>query len=159
MKKSRIYTMFLLMLLPLMIGMLSAALTSKGMAEYGTMVKPPLSPPAWVFSVAWTILYLMMGLASYYILIAEAESSMKTNTLILYMVQLGMNFFWSILFFGLKVYFIAFLWLLGIWGIVIFLTWKSFKISKKAVYLLIPYICWLTFAAYLNLGSYIIHVS
>lgn len=159
MKMKRIVPLIASMLLPLAIGMISAALSSGGMASYANMNKPPLSPPAWVFPAAWTILYLMMGLASYYVITSETAWNSKKMALILYAIQLGMNFFWSILFFNLNMYLAAFFWLLIMWSIVFVCIFRFFGINRLAGVLMVPYICWLTFAAYLNMGSFIIKNS
>lgn len=154
MKKSNIGILIAALLIPLMTGMLSAKLTSDGMTAYGTMNKPPLSPPAWVFPVAWTILYLMMGLASYYIAVSHAKS--KYTALVLYALQLCLNFMWSIIFFNWENYLLAFFCLIGMLCIVILCAIRFFVISKIASGLLLPYIVWLMFAAYLNMGAYIL---
>lgn len=156
MKKYHIGTLLCSLLLPLVVGMLSAAMTSRAMTAYGGMNKPPLSPPAWLFPVAWTILYLMMGLASYYVLNAQADSRSKSTALIFYGVQLMMNFMWSILFFNCGMYLLAFFWLLALWCIVIICAFRFFSISKTAAWLLVPYILWLSFAGYLNLGAHML---
>lgn len=158
MKRISIVTLIIALAIPLLVGGVSAALSAKGMASYGTMVKPPLSPPAWAFSVAWTILYLMMGFSSYMIIASDAEPRRKTIALIIYIVQLFMNFMWSIIFFNGKLYLAAFIWLIVMWLIVIFCAFRFYGINRGAAYLLVPYIMWLTFAAYLNLGAYILDV-
>lgn len=157
MRKISMATLIVAILIPVIVGGTSAIISSKAMIAYGTMNKPPLSPPAWVFSVAWTILYVMMGLASYFIVMSEASMSKKTTVLILYAVQLIMNFMWSIVFFNWNMYLVAFIWLMIMWCIVIACAVKAYSVSKTATWLLIPYILWLTFAAYLNMGSYLLN--
>lgn len=157
MKKISVSTLIVALLIPLLVGGASAALSYKGMAAYENMIKPPLSPPAWVFSVAWTLLYLMMGLASYFILDAEADTRNKTIVLALYAIQLAMNFMWSIVFFNWKAYLFAFIWLIIMLCVVIICAVRFFSISKTSTFLFIPYILWLTFASYLNMGAYILN--
>ena len=157
MKKFSIGLLIVALLVPLLVGGISAALSAKGMATYGTMSKPPLSPPAWAFSVAWTILYIMMGLASYFILASVDDNRSKAMALIIYAIQLFMNFMWSIMFFNWELYLAAFIWLVIMWGMVIICAFRFYSINRLAAYLLIPYILWLTFAAYLNLGAYILN--
>lgn len=157
MKKSRKCIFIFSLILPLMIGIISSALSFQGMKVYESMNKPPLSPPAWVFPVAWSILYLMMGIASYFVVIAEAESKNKKIALILYAVQLAINFCWSILFFRWNMKLLAFVWLIILLCIVIICVVCFLKIRKLAAYFLIPYSVWLTFAAYLNLGAYLLN--
>lgn len=159
MKKMNYLTLLYTVFLPLIIGLISAAASSRGMAAYASMEKPPLSPPAWVFSVAWTLLYLMMGLASYFIFVSEVDPAKRLTALIFYAVQLAMNFCWSFIFFNWNRYLLAFFWLLALWCVVIACAVRFYTLDKRATYLMIPYVVWLTFAAYLNLGTYIIHIS
>ena len=142
--------------IPLAVGGL-AALLSGGMSDYGAMNKPPLSPPGWVFPVVWSILYLLMGYASYRIWTSDAPSADKRRALLLYGAQLLANFVWPLLFFGGEMFLAALIWLVFLW-ILIFLSIRAFsKIDERAGDLLIPYILWVTFAAYLNLGIYLLN--
>ena len=142
--------------LPLFVGGLSAFLTREGMAYYiEEAVKPALTPPPWVFSVVWTILYVLMGYASF-LVIEEGTGDQRTAG-ILYLTQLFFNFFWSIIFFNFGWYLFAFAWLLILWFLVL-ATIKAFgEIEPKAGKLMIPYLIWLTFAAYLNFGVYLLN--
>ncbi len=131
-------------------------ITSDSMKSFESVAKPPLSPPGWLFPVVWTILYLLMGLASY---IVWEKSSGKTrrNALTLYALQLFFNFFWSIIFFNAEAYLFAFIWLLALLLLIIATTLAFARISKLSAYLMIPYIIWVTFAGYLNLGIYLLN--
>ncbi len=144
------------LLIPLVIGGLSALLTG-GMDTFKTLEKPPLSPPGWIFPLVWTVLYLAMGFASYLIYTAEAPAYKKNNALLFYGLQLFFNFFWSIIFFRWEMYLFAFIWLMIMWVLIIITTVKFFRIKHLAGYLMIPYLLWVTFAAYLNLGIYILN--
>ena len=144
------------LLLPLAVGGL-AALLSGGMESYKTLNQPPLSPPGWVFPVVWTILYLIMGFASYLVLISGAEKQVIRKAWIFYGAQLFANFVWPLLFFGGELYLTALLWLVLLW-VLIFLNIRAFsEASEKASDLLIPYILWVTFAWYLNLGVFLLN--
>lgn len=143
--------------IPLAVGGISAFLTKDAMRSFESIPKPPLSPPGWLFPVAWTILYVLMGLASYGILTADAPAEEKQNTLYIYAVQLGFNFFWSLFFFNGKLYLFSFVWLMVMWALIIWLTVRAYHIRKWAAWCLIPYILWVTFAAYLNLGVYLLN--
>lgn len=113
--------------------------------------QPPLSPPAWLFPVVWTLLYTLMGIASY--LVAVSEKTYRARTaLTVYGVQLAFNFFWSLIFFNLHAYLFAFVWLVLLWLLIIITTVLFYQISRPAGYLLIPYLLWVTFAGYLNLA-------
>lgn len=159
MRKVNIVALLVAVFIPLAIGGISAALSAKGMTIYGSMEKPPLSPPAWLFSVAWTILYILMGASSYLILLSDVDNNTKLMALGLYLLQLVMNFMWSIIFFNKGAYLFAFIWLIVIWAIVIICAFKFYAINRLAAYLLIPYILWLTFAAYLNMGAYLLKMD
>ena len=137
--------------IPLAVGGL-AALLSGGMDPYQTLNQPPLSPPGWVFPVVWSILYLLMGYASYRILTSGADPDAIRKALTFYFIQLILNFLWPLVFFGLQWYFVAFILLLVLW-VFIYLTMYCFgKIDDTAQTLLIPYLLWVTFAGYLNAG-------
>ena len=142
--------------IPLLVGGLSALLTG-GMDGFKILNKPPLSPPGWLFPVVWTLLYLMMGLASFKVLNADGPEYKKNNALFFYGLQLFFNFFWSIIFFRWEMYLFAFIWLIIMWALIIVTTFKFWKIDKWAGVLLVPYLLWVTFAAYLNLGIYILN--
>lgn len=135
--------------IPLAVGGLSALL-SGGMARFDTLIKPPLSPPGWLFPVVWTILYLLMGYASYRVLVSGGSKADKRRALTLYGAQLLLNFLWSPVFFGLGWLLAAFFILVALW-ILIFITGNHFsQLDKTAGTLLLPYLLWVTFAGYLN---------
>lgn len=137
--------------IPLAVGGL-AALLSGGMADYEYLNQPPLAPPGWVFPIVWSLLYLLMGYASYRVLYADTPPSQVRRALIAYGIQLLLNFLWPIVFFGFDGYLAAFFLLLALWA-AIFITMRLFgKADEKAEDLLIPYLLWVTFAGYLNLG-------
>ena len=134
-----------------------ATLLSGGMSGDQIVNQPPLSPPGWVFAVVWTILYLLMGYGSYRVLVSGAEQGQIQKALRLYGAQLALNFLWPILFFGFDAYLLAFIVLIGLW-VLIFLTIRAFSaIDETAGNLLIPYLLWVTFAGYLNLGVYLLN--
>lgn len=137
--------------IPLGVGAL-ATLLSGGMDSYVVMNQPPLSPPGWVFPLVWTILYLLMGYASYRVLVSDAPPAAIRRALLFYGIQLALNFLWPLVFFGLQWYWAAFIVLLALW-VFIYLTMHLFgEIDDTAENLLIPYLLWVTFAGYLNLG-------
>lgn len=142
--------------IPLVVGGISALLTYKSMQSFEALNKPPLSPPGWLFPVVWSILFVLMGIASYLVLVSKDTSSTRT-ALIFYGVQLFFNFLWSIIFFNFRLYLFAFVWLVALWLLIFTTTWKFYKISKKAAYLMLPYILWVTFAGYLNFGIYLLN--
>jgi len=141
--------------LPLAVGFISAFITGSAMDSYSVMKQPMLAPPAWLFPIAWTILYILMGLGSYYLMFAETDTPSKKKAklvaMTVYFVQLAFNFAWSIIFFSAGQYTVAFVWLMILWVMIIVMIWKSIKVCWKAAMLFVPYLLWCTFAAYLNL--------
>ncbi len=145
--------------IPLAVGALSALISRGGMMDYGTLIQPPLSPPGWLFPVVWTVLYLLMGYASYLVLTSGVDSGQIRRALALYGAQLLLNFLWSPVFFGLQWRLVAFFVLIALW-VLIYLTIRAFsKIDERAGDLLLPYLLWVTFAGYLNLGVYFLNRS
>jgi tryptophan-rich sensory protein len=144
------YTFWIL--LSVGIGALSGFLSREGAGTFSeTVIQPPLSPPAWLFPVVWSILYVLMGISAARISLAP-DSPQKKQGLNLFIIQLVLNFFWSLIFFNLQAYGLAFLWLVALW-ITVFLMILSFrKADPVAALLQIPYLVWLTFAAYLSAG-------
>jgi len=137
---------------PLAVGGLAALLTRGGMRDFQMLNQPPLTPPPWAFAVVWTILYALMGAASYLVLTSRRNRRAVRTALTVYGVQLAANFLWTIIFFNLKWYFFAFLWLLCLWALIALTLSSFYRIRRPAGILLIPYLLWATFAAYLNLG-------
>ena len=142
--------------IPLAVGGLSALL-SGGMGEFKELNQPPLTPPGWVFPVAWSVLYLLMGYASYRVYTSDRSKQSIQKALTLYSIQLFLNFLWPILFFGLQWRLTAFFLLIALW-IAILLTIRAFSnIDERAGDLLLPYLLWVTFAGYLNLGVFLLN--
>lgn len=145
------------LLLPLGVGLVSALLTRGGMQTFETLAKPPLSPPGWLFPVVWTILYLLMGLASYLVRMAETDPGKKFAAWAVYGMQLFFNFFWSVWFFGMRLYTFAFVWLVALWALILLNLILFCRIRKSAGVLLVPYLLWVSFAGYLNLAIAILN--
>ena len=159
----KIWRITLAIAVPLCGGFIISLFTRDAMAKFGSFNQPPLAPPAWLFPVAWTILYILMGLASYFIWKKghdsrkAADKSASKTALIIYAVQLVFNFIWTPLFFSLGWHWPAFVWLLVMWVLIIVLMAKAYKISRPAFWMLLPYIIWCTFATYLNCGIAILN--
>ena len=143
--------------LPLALGGLSAWLNRGAMADYAALNKPPLSPPGWLFPVVWTLLFLLMGLAAYLVAVSPVSDRRRERALNLYLVQLGFCFFWGSLFFGLGARFAAFVWLLVLLGLALVCCLLFWHIRRRAGALLLPYLLWLLFAAYLNLSLWLLN--
>lgn len=142
----------------LAVGGLSALLTRGNMDIYSTVKTPPLSPPSFLFPVVWTLLYILMGLSAAKIYTNPfAFDAEKRSALWTYALSLGVNFLWSIIFFNMKAFGVAFFWLLLLLFLIIRTIMKYYPISPKAALLQIPYVLWVTFAGYLNLGIWILN--
>ena len=142
--------------LPLLVGLLSSFLTRDAMDIYSSIERPNFAPPSYIFGIVWPILYIMMGVAFYFIWIAK-DSSNKKSAIFVYLLQLFLNFLWPIIFFKYKLYFISFIELILLLIVIIITYAKFIKIDKKSAYLLIPYIVWVSFAGILNLSIYLMN--
>ena len=149
MKKWKTYAAYIIV--TLLGGILAAVVTMDGMQIYSTLEKPILAPPAWLFPVAWTILYVLMAIGG-----ARYALNLKmiSGT---YFLQLVVNWLWPIIFFNFNAYLFAFFWLILLLVLVIIMTWQFYKVDKLAGLLQIPYILWLVFAGYLNIMVYLLN--
>ena len=134
------------------VGILSGWLSREEQRIYPNIAAmPPLSPPGWVFPVVWVILYAMMGYgaARTYRALPDVDRNRGLN---LFVAQLVVNFFWSLIFFNAGAYGFAFFWLLLLLALVAAMIYFFGKADRKAALAQIPYLIWLLFAAYLNYG-------
>ncbi len=139
------------------VGALAAFLARDGIQAFSdTVIQPPLTPPMWVFPVVWTALYALMGISAARIYRKRAEKGSNLG-LNLFVAQLILNFFWTLIFFNAMAYGFAFLWLLALWGVVLWMILVFSKVDLPAALLQLPYLIWLTFAAYLNLGVWLLN--
>lgn len=144
-------------LIALAVGGLSGLLTRGSMDIYAeTVIKPPLAPPGWLFPVVWTVLYALMGIGSAIIWLAPPGTE-RNRGLNLYIAQLIVNFFWSLIFFNAQAFGFAALWLILLWVLVLLMILQFWKVDRLAAKLQIPYLIWLTFAAYLNIAIWILN--
>ena len=138
--------------IPLLVGGASALLTRGSMELFSTVQKPPLSPPGWLFPVVWTVLYILMGIASYRVSESDGTVEQKNRYKTVYTVSLFFNFFWSLIFFNLQAYWFAFAWLVILWGLILVCMLLARKMDSVAFWCLVPYFVWVSFAGYLNFG-------
>ena len=139
------------------VGALSGLLSRDGMKLYATQItKPALSPPGWLFPAVWVILYALMGISAARIFLSE-PSSERNKGLNLFVIQLIVNFFWSLIFFNAQAFGFAAIWLILLWILVLCMIFTFRKVDTLAAWLQIPYLIWLTFAAYLNLGVWLLN--
>lgn len=143
--------------IPLGIGVLSAFITRGNMDLYSQIIRPPLSPPSWLFPVVWTILYILMGISLYLVWNSAVSKDKKQHAFIFFGAQLFLNFIWSPIFFVGRQYLVAFIVLMLMWILTLGMIVSFYNISKPAGILQIPYLLWLTFAGYLNFAIYLLN--
>ena len=139
------------------VGGLSGWLTREGARNYSqTILQPPLAPPALTFPIVWSILFLLMGIGGARIYLSP-PSRARSRSLRLYLVQLAFNFCWSILFFNLRRFDLALVWLAGLWGLILWMILSFRQVDRAAAWMQAPYLLWVSFAAYLNLGVWMLN--
>ena len=143
----------LYILTPLIGGSIVGLIINKSI-DYNYLVNPPLSPPSYLFPIVWNILYLLIGI-SYYIY--RKNNNDNSLTIKLYYIQLILNYLWSIIFFTLKLRTLAVIWIIVLAITVIYLMIRFCKEERTSFYLFIPYILWVLFATYLNIGIVVLN--
>ena len=147
----KIYKLVISLVLPFIASAIGGFFTSTSVSTwYVDLVKPSFNPPSWLFGPVWTLLYLMMGFSLYLVWSKKVDKKAFT----VFGVQLGLNALWSVLFFGLRNPLLAFIEIIFLWIAIIVNIVLFYKIEKKAAYLLIPYLLWVTFAGVLNFFIY-----
>jgi tryptophan-rich sensory protein len=143
--------------LSLAVGALSGWLTREGTEYFQQNVnQPPLSPPPLVFPIVWGILYTLMGFGAARVSLAP-PSPERSRGLNLFITQLVVNFFWSLIFFNARAYGFSALWLVLLWVLIFFMQAAFRKVDRLAGWLQIPYLLWVAFAGYLNFGVWILN--
>ena len=146
----RLTKLFLAIIICEGIGILGSVFTISEISTwYAFLNKPFFSPPNWIFGPVWTTLYFLMGISAF--LIYEKKTKAKNMLLNLFGVQLLLNYFWSLIFFGLHLPSVAFIEIILLWSLIFVLIYKFWNVSKVASLLLVPYILWVSFASVLNL--------
>lgn len=144
-----VFKLIISIALPLLVGGIAGFFTSSSVQGwYASLQKPSFNPPSSVFGPTWTILYVLMGIA--FFLIWRSESVYKRRAIIFYFIQLLFNFAWSFIFFYAQQPGWAFVEIIILWLLILATIYNFFKISTLAGWLLVPYICWVTFASVLN---------
>ncbi len=157
MNKEKIKKLAVCIAIPLVVGIVSSLITNSAMEQFYKLNQPALSPPGWLFPVVWTILYVLMGIASYLVYVSDADEADRKRALTLYGIQLFLNFCWPLIFFNGQFFLLALIWLIVLWFLILLTTKAFYDISKPAGYLMLPYIVWVAFAIYLNWGIYLLN--
>ena len=157
MNRTKIKTYLLWILLAEAVGGLAGWLTREDVKIYtDSIAQPPLSPPPLVFPVAWTILYALMGIGAARVALAP-DNPQRSRALAVFGLQLGMNFLWSILFFKFQLFGLALVWLIALWCVILWMITAFSRVEQTAARLQIPYLVWVAFAGYLNLGVWVLN--
>lgn len=143
--------------LSLSVGGLSA-LATRGSMDLSGVSMPPLSPPPVVFPIVWGVLFLLMGISAARVwLRREADPAPASAGLAAYASSLVVNFTWSIIFFNFRAFFAAFLWIFLLWFLILRTIFLYRRVDRAAALLQIPYLLWVTFAAYLAGGVWLLN--
>lgn len=164
MKSNKFFKFAVAIIIPQLAGLIGSFFTVSAIPFwYANIAKPALNPPSWVFGPVWTTLYLLMGIAAYLVWTSFEENpdeqmrKNKRQALGVFGAQLTINAAWSVIFFGLQNPGAALLNLISLWLTIIATIVAFAKISRPAAWLLIPYILWVSFAAYLNYSIWILN--
>lgn len=153
MKNKKWIVLGVCILIPLLVGWVGGIFTSSSVGGwYLNLNKPSFNPPSWVFAPVWTLLFVLMGLSLYFVFVDRKNKNLENRKIFLWLfgIQLGLNLFWSILFFGLRNPFYALIEIFVLWVFILLTLIYGFKINKKSGWLLLPYILWVSFATILN---------
>lgn len=154
MKKINWKRLIIIIVITFIVGSFFSWFTMNNMDTFKELNKP-INVPGILFPIVWSILYLLMGISCY--IITTKDDKRKDNAVLWYGIQLVINSFWSLIFFGFGTYLLAFIWLLILLAAIIVMIVKFYQIDKRAAYLNILYVLWVLFAGYLNLGIYFLN--
>ena len=143
--------LFISIFICMAVGGISGYLTASEIPGwYMSLNKPGFNPPNCIFALVWTTLYILMGISFWMVWKSSAEEAVKNRAMVFFIIQLVLNFFWSIIFFSFHQLGFAMIEIVLMWIFILFSIISFYPISKAASYLLIPYICWVSFASVLN---------
>jgi tryptophan-rich sensory protein len=156
--KMKNYHKFIISLgLPLLVGFIGSLFTAQSVNTwYRTLKKPSFTPPNWLFAPAWTLLFILMGVA-FYLIWQKDFGSRPRPYITIYALQLFFNLLWSFFFFTLRNPLLSFCEIIILWFLILLNTIVFFKVSRIAGFLLIPYLLWVTFAGFLNFFLYVLN--
>ena len=144
--------------IPLIIGVTASLFTEPEIKGwYLSLNKPTFNPPNWLFAPVWTTIYLLIGIAAFRVWRKRESTAVFKNTIIVYAIQLVLNFSWSIVFFGMHQVLGACLVIVALWISILLNMYFFGKFSRTASWLLLPYLLWVSFASTLNLAIYLLN--
>lgn len=157
MNSSNIIKLIVSLLLPLSVGAIAGMFTSDAIPTwYATLNRPSFNPPNWIFGPVWTTLYIILGI-SFFLIWKENPSKYRNLAIIVFAVQLLLNFAWSFFFFYFNLIGVALIEIILLWISIAAMIYLFYKIKPIAAYLNIPYLLWVSFATILNAGYYLLN--
>lgn len=157
MKKSDITKLVIAILIPLALGAIAGRFTAQAVPDwYASLNRPSFNPPNWIFGPVWTVLYILLGI-SLYLIWKQIPSKERNNALLIFSLQMFLNFIWSFVFFYFNQIGLALIVIIGLWISIIFMLISFYKLKPSAAYLNLPYLLWVTFASVLNAGYFILN--
>lgn len=157
MKHSGILTLIICLLIPLVTGSLSGLANVGSLNDwYVQLNKPSFNPPGYLFGPVWTVLYLLMGV-SLYLIWKSPTGKQRTNALIIFGVQMFLNFAWSFMFFYFRQIGLALIDIIALWLMIVYMIVNFYKINKVAANIQIPYLLWVSFATILNASIWMLN--
>lgn len=157
MNKRLIVKLAISLILPLLVGYVAGMFTAEAIPGwYTTLKQPSFNPPNWVFAPVWTILYVAMGISLYWIW-KIAPSKQRNNALLIFTIQLALNFLWSFFFFYFKNIGLALVDILILWIFIVITIIQFYKLKPVAAYANLPYLLWVSFATVLNMAYYLLN--
>lgn len=144
----------IIIFIPIILGTIVGLLLMNSYEFYQGLIKPPLAPPNWLFPIAWSILYLLMGI-SYYKIIDKSDDVIIRQ---IYRIQLFFNLVWPVIFFLFELLLLSSIWIVCLDILVIIMIYIFYKIDSKAGIFQIPYLIWILFATYLNISIFILNL-
>lgn len=157
MNKSLIIKFAVSLILPLALGAIAGMFTSQAIpAWYASLNKPSFSPPNWIFGPVWTALYILLGI-SFFLIWKQDAGKLRNAAIIIYLLQLLLNFGWSFIFFYFNMIGFALIEIIALWLSIIVMIIMFYRINPMAAYINIPYLLWVTFASILNAGYYFLN--
>lgn len=157
MSKSNSAKLILSIAFPLVLGAIAGMFTSQAVPEwYSTLNRPSFNPPNWIFGPVWTTLYILMGI-SFFIVWKQEASKMRNLAIIVFLLQMLLNFAWSFIFFYFNMIGVALVEILLLWASIIMMLVLFYKIKPIAAWINIPYLLWVSFATVLNASYFFLN--
>ena len=142
------YLEYLLVIVPLFFGIIVSGFVDFDI--YGRLNLPDIAPPAVIFPIAWTILYVLMGI-SFYI------NRNNIKNVITFLIQLAFNYLWVFIFFGMQSWLGSFIVIILLDIMILYTILEFYKFNRASAYMLIPYLLWCVFASYLNFQIFLLN--